>query len=225
MNDIQFEKKEGLTQQAYKQLKSMILSHQLKPGMVVNEVQLREALGIGRTPVREAALQLSKENLLMIHPRRGMEIARISPKRIRDIFEIRSLLEPQILRLGIGRIDKDWLADMRIRFLQYSSADFNPSRQETIELSNLDNELHMGIVASIDNTYSNDLMVSFRDYLTLFRATTTIDTLRFEPRNKEHIAIIDAILENDIEKACSILGEHLTRTYEEAAKIVMDMVF
>lgn len=223
MSDVIFKKREeGLTQQAYKQLKSMILSHRLKPGMVVNEAQLQEALGIGRTPVREAVLQLAKEHFLIIHPRRGIEVARISPKRIRDIFEIRSLLEPQILRLGMAKIDKGWLAHMREEFSRYSGADFELSSQDTIQLSTLDNEFHMGIVSSIDNYYSNELMEGFQDYLTLFRASTSIDAIRFGPSNQEHIMIINAMLEDDIEQACKYLTEHLARSYEESINIVMN---
>lgn len=222
MNDVLFTKKEGLAQQAYKQLKSMILSHHLKPGMVVNEAQLQEALGIGRTPVREALLQLSKEQFLIIHPRRGIEIARISPKRIRDIFQVRSLLEPQILRIGMDRIDLAWISKMKEEFIKYTRADFDLSSKDAIELSNLDNEFHMGIVVSIDNYYTNELMESFQDYLTLFRASTQIDVVRFSPSNQEHIAIIDAILSKDINLACKTLTDHLTRSYEEAIKIVMD---
>ncbi|MEA4988954.1 MAG: GntR family transcriptional regulator [Anaerovorax sp.] len=222
MNDVLFKKKEGLAQQAYKQLKSMILSHHLKSGMVVNEAQLQEALGIGRTPVREALLQLSKEQFLIIHPRRGIEIARISPKRIRDIFQVRSLLEPHILRIGMNRIDIAWISKMKEEFLKYAGADFDLSSKNAIELSNLDNEFHMGIVASIDNYYTNELMESFQDYLTLFRASTQIDLVRFGPSNQEHIAIIDAILSKDIDLACDTLTDHLTRSYEESIKIVMD---
>ena len=216
-------KEEGLTQQAYKQLKSMILSHRLKAGMVFNEAQLQEALGIGRTPVREAVLQLAKEDFLIIHPRRGLEVARISPKRIRDIFQIRSLLEPQILKNGMDKIDRAWLSHMREEFLRYSRADFNLSDQDTVKLSMLDNEFHMGIVNSIDNHYATELMTGFQDYLTLFRACTTIDIIRFGPSNQEHIAIIDFMLNGDIEGACNNLTDHLARSYEESINIVMHM--
>lgn len=226
MSDVQLKKrKEGLTQQAYKQLKSMILSHGLKAGMIFNEAQLQEVLGIGRTPVREAVLQLAKEDFLIIHPRRGIEVARISPKRIRDIFQIRSLLEPQVLRSGmeIEKIDKSWLIHMREEFSRFNGADFNLSDQDTVQLSTLDNEFHMGIINSIDNYYATELMTGFQDYLTLFRACTTIDLIRFGPSNQEHIKIIDFMLDDNIEAACRNLEDHLGRSYEEAVNIVMNM--
>lgn len=226
MSDVQLKKrKEGLTQQAYKQLKSMILSHRLKAGMIFNEAQLQEVLGIGRTPVREAVLQLAKEDFLIIHPRRGIEVARISPKRIRDIFQIRSLLEPQILRsgMGLGKLDKAWLTHMREEFSRFAGSDFDIFNRDTVQLSTLDNEFHMGIMNSIDNYYATELMAGFQDYLTLFRAGTTIDLIRFGPSNQEHIKIIDFMLNDDIEAACKNLEDHLARSYEEAVNIVMNM--
>lgn len=223
MSDAIFNKKrEGLTQQAYRELKLMILNHRLKPGMVVNEAQLQEALNIGRTPVREAVLQLSKEHFLVIHPRHGIEIAKISPKRIKDIFGIRSLLEPQILRNCISQIDKAWLRSLLQEFKSYSGEKLELTNQDVIRLSALDNEFHMGIIKLIDNNYANELMASFQDYLTLFRVSTSIDSMSVGPNNLEHNSIIEAILNDDVEEACLLLENHLTLSYEQSISIVMN---
>ncbi|NLC40453.1 MAG: GntR family transcriptional regulator, partial [Clostridiaceae bacterium] len=149
MNESLLTKKEGLSDQAYREIKSMILTNQLGPGAILNEAQFQEILGIGRTPVREAIIQLSQEGFLIVHPRRGMEVARISPKRIKDIFEIRYLIEPQILRMGFDKIDRSWLSSMREEFLHYINNGLDLSREDTIRLSELDNELHMGIIDSV----------------------------------------------------------------------------
>lgn len=95
------------------------------------------------------------------------------------------------------RIDKAWLRHMRDEFLRFSGSDFDLSSQDTIQLSTLDNQFHMGIINSIDD-------------------------IRFGPSNVEHIAIIDAMLENNIEDACNDLTEHLARSYEESINIVMN---
>ncbi|GAB1477259.1 hypothetical protein MASR2M70_20970 [Bacillota bacterium] len=154
---------------------------------------------------------------------RGIEVARISPKRIHDIFQIRAMLEPQILKDGVRKINMEWLTGIRKEFIRHSENGFDLSAQDIIELSTLDNEFHMGIVNSIDNHYITELMMGFQDYLTLFRACTTIDLIRFGPSNREHIIIVDSILKGDIEEACRNLTEHLNRSYEESISIVMQM--
>ena len=69
--------KTGLSTIAYQQIKSLILENKLQPGQFVNESQLQEILGLGRTPVREAILQLAENELITVHPRKGIEISRI----------------------------------------------------------------------------------------------------------------------------------------------------
>lgn len=223
MNESLLTKKEGLSDQAYREIKSMILTNQLGPGAILNEAQFQEILGIGRTPVREAIIQLSQEGFLIVHPRRGMEVARISPKRIKDIFEIRYLIEPQILRMGFDKIDRSWLSSMREEFLHYINNGLDLSREDTIRLSELDNELHMGIIDSVGNNYASQMMSGFQDYLTLFRASSTSSDIRFEPSNQEHVAIIESILGGEVDQACNNLAEHLAQSYEESIKIVMNM--
>ncbi len=211
----------GLAQKAYTDLKAMILNHQLIPGNIFNESQLQEALGIGRTPVREAVQQLAKENLIVVHPRRGLEVSKISPKRIHDIFQVRSMLEPIILEKNFDKIDVGWLSNLHEKFLSYINIEL--SAENTIIISNLDNEFHMGIANSAGNHYITELMSSFQDYLTLFRAYSKIDYIRFAPSNMEHIQIIESILKKDVEKACKDLAHHLEKSYEESINIVMHM--
>ncbi len=223
MDDSILTKKEGLSDQAYKQIKSMILSNQLQSGTILSEAHFQKILEIGRTPVREAIIQLSQEGFLIVHPRRGVEVSRISPKRIKDIFEIRCIIEPQILRMGFKKIDRFWLNNMKEEFLHYINNDCDLSLEDTIHLSELDNELHRGIVDSAGNVYASEMMSSFYDYLTLFRASNISSDTRSEPSNQEHVAIIESILGGEVDQACNNLAEHLAQSYEESIKIVMNM--
>ena len=107
------EKRQGsLSQLAYDQIKSMILQKELLPGQFVNEAQLQTMLSLGRTPVREAILALVQDNLVRVHPRRGIEITRPTPKDIHDIFEIRQLLEPLVLRQCFYQVDLQWALEI-----------------------------------------------------------------------------------------------------------------
>ena len=65
-------KKDSMMLKAYTAIKQMIISNELAPGTVVNESDLQEILGIGRTPIHEALLRLSVEQFVTIIPRRGI---------------------------------------------------------------------------------------------------------------------------------------------------------
>ena len=99
------QKQKCLSQVAYEQIKTMILQKDLTPGQFINEAQLQELLALGRTPVREAVLALAQDRLVTIHPRKGIEVTRPTPKDIHDIFEIRGMIEPAILRQCCVMVD------------------------------------------------------------------------------------------------------------------------
>src|ERR1700719_1560272 len=62
----------SLTERAYSMLEEMIVTLKLAPGTAVSEARLSQALGIGRTPIREALQRLARERLVTILPRRGI---------------------------------------------------------------------------------------------------------------------------------------------------------
>ena len=157
------QKRESLSQVAYDQIKTMILQKELIPGQFINESQLQEMLCLGRTPVREAILALAQDNLVTVHPRRGIEITRPTPKDIHDIFEIRSLLEPTILRQCFTMVDPQWAMDMRALLLQHEDDSAGNSAETAAPLIELDNRFHLELVDTLRNQYATNLMRSLVD--------------------------------------------------------------
>lgn len=213
----------GLSDLAYDKIKSLILQNQLKPGQLLKEAQLQDLVGIGRTPVREALLRLADSELVNIHPRKGIEIARVSPKSIRDIFQARSLIEPLVLQTYHENLSLDSLHHFRQQFDQ-SSADHTLTRDKALALADLDDQFHLAIIEAMGNQYTTQMMKLFADKLTIIRASVSVaDNQRWLISNQEHIRIIDAILMENIDSACDLLRSHLAVSYEEAVKTLMQM--
>ena len=200
-------RRDSLSQVAYDQIKTMILQKDLTPGQFINEAQLQALLGLGRTPVREAVLALAQDKLVHIHPRKGIEISRPTLKDIHDIFEIRSLLEPLILHQCFHQVDLQWAVDMRTLLLQH-----------------LDNEFHLKLVDTLHNQYASQLMRSLTEYLNLIRITAWRPS-RYQVSNREHIDILNAILERRPEDACRLLSEHIQLSYQEAINTMIHCSF
>ena len=76
----------------FRTLRQAILKGDLKPGERLLEVHLAERLGVSRTPIREAIRKLELEGLVLMIPRRGAEVARISQKSLQDVLEVRRAL-------------------------------------------------------------------------------------------------------------------------------------
>jgi DNA-binding GntR family transcriptional regulator len=86
----------SLTQQAYERLQEMIVTLELKPGLMISESQLSKALDLGRTPVREAVQRLQQEGLVEIHRARGIMVPQISIVGHLQLLDVRRQLEPYV---------------------------------------------------------------------------------------------------------------------------------
>lgn len=84
---------ETLFQQAYARIEEMIATLVLSPGQVVSESMLAAHLGLGRTPVREALQQLSREGMVLVMPRRGIVVAEIDVRKQLRLLEYRRCIE------------------------------------------------------------------------------------------------------------------------------------
>lgn len=215
-----FEKQKCLSQIAYEQIKTMILQKDLTPGQFINEAQLQELLGLGRTPVREAVLALAQNRLVTIHPRKGIEVTRPSPKDIHDIFEIRGIIEPAILRQCCVMVDPQWAMDMRALLQGHADDSASNAGETASPLIDLDNRFHLELVDVFHNQYASDLMRSMVDFLNLVRVTAW-NSERYPVSNQEHIDILDAILEKDVDRACRLMEEHIKLSYQEAIHSMM----
>lgn len=99
---------------AYDAIKAEILTGGLAPGSPISEAERAAALGISRTPVREALQSLAVEGLVDVFPKRGTFVARLSARDVRECFELREAIETACARLAAERRTDDDLRQMRI---------------------------------------------------------------------------------------------------------------
>ena len=88
-------------------LRQAILKGELAPGERLMEIQLAEKLGVSRTPIREAIRKLELEGLVLMIPRKGAEVAKISEKSLRDVLEVRRSLEELAIELACQRMSEE----------------------------------------------------------------------------------------------------------------------
>src|SRR6266568_8196335 len=93
----------SLADKAYHELRGLIVSLELAPGAVIDERELIERLGIGRTPVREALRRLAHDQLVEVYPRRGMFVTGVDVRELARLSEVREVLEPEAARLAAER--------------------------------------------------------------------------------------------------------------------------
>lgn len=92
-----------MSTQAYERIRRMIVRLDLAPGAVLREDDLRTALGIGRTPIREALQRLARDQFVTVLPRRGMFVSSIDVDELSTLYETRAVMEPYAARLACRR--------------------------------------------------------------------------------------------------------------------------
>ncbi len=92
-----------LTEQAADAIRSRIISGQFHFGEALSEIALATELGVSKTPVREAFLQLKNEGLVEILPQRGTFVFQMTGPQLRQLTEMRELLEVNALRFAVRR--------------------------------------------------------------------------------------------------------------------------
>ena len=95
-------------------LRRAILKGELEPGERLMEIALANKLGVSRTPIREAIRKLELEGLVVMIPRKGAEVARITEKDLRDVLEVRTSLEKLAIELACDRITEDDIYDLKL---------------------------------------------------------------------------------------------------------------
>lgn len=218
IDDPVFPKKmsESLKNKAYEYVKSKILVCEYEPMSFLDIGAIADELCISRTPVRDAVSLLEQEELVQIIPRHGVMVLGISSSLINDIITTRRIIEPYAARSAAVKADEKILSEMR--------EIFDHPQLDLISLIRADQDLHRYIVSCTENTYIISMMEKiFNNNFRLMLSGASIPGV-FERTSMEHVAIIDAILERNPDKAERQMLMHLTHAEEtvyEAAGILM----
>ncbi len=102
-----------LRSQVYEHLRMELRQQNLKPGMFVTINQLSQQLGINRTPLRDALLQLQVEGFVTFLPQRGIQINEVSGKDLEDIYEVLGALDSRALLSVFDEITSERIQKMK----------------------------------------------------------------------------------------------------------------
>ncbi len=195
-------------EEAYRHLKTRIMSAALPPGATVNEQAIAATLGISRTPVREAIRKLEQEGLVMRYPNRGALVTQLSMKDVLDIWQIREILEPAACRLAAGRVDPAALVDLEKRILDLQHHEGHD--YETHHRTDL--ALHRLILEGAGNAVLRQVVETLADRIVQVRMVNS--PARFARSVAEHLEILAALRAGDGGAAADAMRRHLANARE-----------
>ncbi|MCF8076678.1 MAG: GntR family transcriptional regulator [Desulfotignum sp.] len=200
-------KSEPLAKTALKVLRRSILTNELKTDVVYNEKSLASDLGISRTPVREALLELSSKRLVKFLPQKGVVINTFSDKEIEDVFEIRTALEVFAIKKACLVCGPEDIACItRLMDEQKAAA----KARDAVTFMEADRAFHIFFIQLTDNEYLTEMMQDIRDIMHLMGFKALSRENRLQEVIQEHEAVLTAVKNRNAAEAAARMETHLT---------------
>jgi len=192
---------------AYETLKRGIIDGSLAPGLAINEVEFAKNLNVSKTPLREALRQLEREGLVENIPGRGSAVTHITFQDIREIFELREIIEcGAVKRVAIIRDVREVKAKKKELELFFKK---NSQMQESIW--GLEEDVHLFVVKCLNNKKLNETYSDLLNHIKRIRVHFggRFSSKRYKEILSEHIEIFDALIEGNDVKAEKVVKGHL----------------
>ena len=187
-------------------LRDAIINGDLEPGERLIEITLADTLGVSRTPVREAIRELENEGLVVMTPRKGAEVARISNKDLTDVLEVRRVLEVLAMELACEKITEEELAHLEANLNDFDACTSNGT---PTELSSLDENFHEIIYHSTGNKRLIQILNNLRKQMYRYRFVYIKGLSHIKTLHSEHSEILDALKKRDKEKSVAAILKHI----------------
>ena len=203
---------------AYRRILERIVSLEMPPGSVVNETRLREELGIGRTPIREALQRLARENLVRPVPHRGTFVTDVNITDLARITEVRVVLEAHAARLAADKLaapDREVIEEL----LELLSRAYVTDQRDLMQL---DQKIHRAIYRAARNPFLEATLERYFNLILRLWYLVLDHDVRLREAVDEHVELMRAILAGDGDLAETIMRKHVTGFEREIRKALVE---
>jgi len=202
----------------YESLKSRIINNLISPGEPLNEGVLSKELKISKTPIREALQQLEKEGFIESIPVKGAFVSMISIQDIRELFEIREVLECEVIRRAALKADPERVEAIKEKFVTSES----DNKKASAGHFKSGDEIHAFIFETFGNKRLMEIYKRLQDHIVRSRIHFFNQTPsgRSGEAFREHLEILDALKAQDPVRAEKAVRDHLQNSFEYVKKVM-----
>lgn len=198
--------KYSLRGKVFNKIREDILAGNYQEKDELKEAAISKALGVSRTPVREALRQLELEGLVTIVPNKGAYVNGITAQDIYDIYVIRSYLEGLCAKWACEHITKEQIDELEeIIYL----SEFHIQKEHWEQIFELDNRFHLYLYKACGSKILEHILSDYHHYVERVRKNTLSSQERARTASMEHKAILNAVINKDEEKAEKLANEHI----------------
>lgn len=197
----------SLSDQAYIQLKWMILNQEIPQGTLLNELALVDSTGFGRAPIHHALHRLAYDDLVEILPRKGAQVRIWGDRDLDELVEARLPVEVAVIELACRRA-----SDQSIDELQSGLA-ATPELIETMDregLLRLDLWFHAALAQTTGNAILCDTAQRLHQRSAQLWSSGVSDRARYQLVYQQHSDIVEALAERDAKRARQAITTHIS---------------
>jgi DNA-binding GntR family transcriptional regulator len=189
-------------------LRKEILSGALAPGVPLREIPLAKRYGASRQTIREALRSLSDLGLVDLHARRGARIVAMSPRRAREVYTLRSLLEPFALRTALieGRIRGEEMAQIEQAFAAMVES---AGRNDISALIEADMAFHWALCAPCGHGMLLETLKRLQHVTRQSMVHMKVYGSDAEGEVESHTPILRAVRDRDADGAAAAVRDHI----------------
>lgn len=193
-------------------LEKMIMDGQLEPGEHLVQTEIAAKFGVSRLPVRDALKILEKRDLAVNLPRKGVIVRPVTVSEIKDLYELRLVLEGYVFTVSLPRLTEDDIHEAESIIKEQESIEKEDDFQRLLAI---DERFHRIFWSKCQNKEFERIMVGLWNRIRVIR---TFDRVTPNWRNvsaSNHRKIIQAVREKDSEKARKFLEIAIIRARDE----------
>lgn len=197
-------------------LRQRIFNRELAPGSWIDELKIAEALGISRTPLREALKVLAAEGLVTMKVRRGAYVTEVSDQDLAEVYHLLSLLESDAAATVATRASDSELAELQALHQELEAAAL-PGRQDRVQFFRVNEQFHMRVLEIARNRWSRQMVADLRKVMKLNRHNSLLKAGRIDESLAEHRQVMAALEQRDAQAAMACMRAHFRNGLEAAA--------
>lgn len=204
----------SFARQAYEHIKAAIIVGDIVPGKLYSVNQFATALGVSRTPVREALLMLAQEGMLVMERNRGFRMGTITVEELNEIVQLRKFLEVPAMEL-LAALQPAPIQAFTTASTIYADLQAAADEPDLLEFLRLDRLFHLTLLSALGNSRLTALVGDLRDRMYLPGLRALANGGQLHQSGKEHMALLKALENGEVEESGRIMLRHLERTQSE----------
>lgn len=211
--------RDGLSERVYTRLKEAIVDGKFLPGERLSPEELARHFEVSITPVRDALKRLEGDALVDVVPRQGVFVSQLSPATIKELFDIRQLIEQACVE-RLREVPEETLRQLSEIVKQMEALSDGGRFREYARFIELDTKFHSILVAIRGNQRLIELYEELQWPIQVVRGLSHANYHRAEQTVAEHWAIVEALAEHDVTKAQESIALHLHHAMEDLLRHV-----